>query len=160
MKRQALLITATAVLLAASAGPSSARGSCTQGGVTIHGSVVMVYCGPARATVTYGGKTYVFTQGSCNTAVAGVVGVNIGMNQMTGPLPNKFKGIIMSFPSRNGAHTTGASAGWSLPPKSVVLANPRVVISGGGTRGTFSGTATLAGNGPSLGAATGTFRCS
>jgi hypothetical protein len=45
----------------------SATGACNETSTKVGGFQAFVYCGPATATFTVGGKTYSFKNGTCET---------------------------------------------------------------------------------------------
>jgi hypothetical protein len=68
---------AIAAGLVAGAAAAPTRTACTPGQSTIDGRSAMTFCGPAKATVKVGGKTYAFKGGSC-IKTSTYVNVNIG----------------------------------------------------------------------------------
>jgi hypothetical protein len=92
--------------LAASAGAAPFRLACTSGQSTIDGRTAMTFCGPAKATVNVGGKTYVLSGGSC-IKTNRYVNVNIG-TVVYGAAKQKqsyFSVLVGRFPGANpGTH--------------------------------------------------------
>jgi hypothetical protein len=107
--------------LAASAGAAPARVSCTPGQSTIDGHSAMTFCGPAKATVHVGGKTYAFSGGSC-TKTGKYVNVNIG-TVVLGAAKQKqpyFSVLIGAYP--------GANPGTPAAPKDGTYGGGLVVV--------------------------------
>ena len=146
--------------LAGLAAPSApARSGCTSGYTNLQGQTVNVFCGPAHAKITYGGRTLTFPQGSCSTATAGEVDVNLGTLSFK-PNPQHFSSVSIVVPARNGAASDPAvRVGWTAPPKSLALVSPRAVLTAGGKAGKFSGNVVEPGTTRTDGAAVGTFSC-
>jgi hypothetical protein len=72
---------AAAVALAALAGggtATAAASSCKPGVKNVSGGIEDVFCGPAKATISLGGKTATVTQGNC-VATSTYLTVNIGV---------------------------------------------------------------------------------
>ena len=66
MRATILVVAIASAAIAFTAAPSVA-GGCTPGPTKIGGKDAMVFCGPAKATVKVGGKTYSFSAGTCAT---------------------------------------------------------------------------------------------
>src|SRR5579884_1768762 len=98
-------LAAAVAALAASAGHAATeRAACTPGTRTVGGVQERVFCGPAKATVTVGGKTLRFAGGSCERTPA-YVSVNIGTVVLgpTGrPKPDYFGLDVGAYPGGNG----------------------------------------------------------
>jgi hypothetical protein len=78
-RRVTVLAASAAILgaLAASAPAGARTAGCTPGVRTVDGSMARVFCGPAKATVHVGAKTFSFSSGACERSGGGYV-VNIG----------------------------------------------------------------------------------
>jgi hypothetical protein len=70
-------VVALSIGVAAAAGAPSSTAGCTPGPTTIGGKNAMVFCGPAKASVTVAGKTYKLSGGTC-TRTSKYFYVNIG----------------------------------------------------------------------------------
>jgi uncharacterized membrane protein len=83
------LALAAAAIWAGSSPATPARAGCTEGVTTLKGANVRVFCGPARVTVKYAGKTYHIKSGRCQKAPGGGFGiafvVNVGVQQLPPP---------------------------------------------------------------------------
>jgi hypothetical protein len=115
----AALAAATAVAAGAAAAPT--RVACTPGPSTIGGKSAMTFCGPAKATVKVGGKTYSFQGGSC-TKTSKYVNVNIG-TVLYGAAKQKqpyFAVLIGNYP--------GANPGTRAAPKDGTYGGGLVVV--------------------------------
>jgi hypothetical protein len=137
------LVVTVAALLAVLAGTqASARPSCTPSVRTRGGVTYRTFCGPARAVVHLGGRTYVFTGGSCDK---GAFTINIGTITLPPRRPRyRYFGITV-FTNRDGTFADQAVT-WQLPNgRRNSLFHATVVLAGGRSRGTFSGS-TLVGN--------------
>ena len=128
-----------------------ASAACKPGYAKRQGETVNVFCGPARAVLTFGGKTYRFAQGNC-TRYGGSLNLNIGALEVNAGQRRKFRYISIQ---------AGAAplAQFSLPPKGYILDRPRVTAYGAKTGGTFAGNVLVTGTTRSLGRATGHFSC-
>jgi hypothetical protein len=146
-----ILITAVALLLTATGAAARAVSplaspvsvACTPTVETIHGVSVSVSCGPAKASVTYKGKTYKFSVGRCHK-VGGAYFVNIGKSAALGdtPVAYAFDVGVSSYPKpHDGTYHTTVTLVWQIPGKRFQLKAPyNVTLSGKLTKGTFSGT--------------------
>lgn len=158
MTRAALAVVVIALGLLVVASPAASRsdtsaktpGPCnvaTVGGATVH-----VYCGPAKATVKFGGKTVAFTGGNCGVAKGlGLQGWALGIGKYTvAPAKPKFKyfGVAWVGPSpKAGTYKKGEFVvTFFLPGKSyTIIGSPlgtpamRVTVTKGAKKGTFTG---------------------
>jgi hypothetical protein len=123
------------------------------------------FCGPAEATVHYGAQTLKFSNGDC-TKTAQYVSVNIGtvvLGTTTKPKPDYFGLDIGKLPGsagkpagKDGTYIGGVMAlAHGVKTYLVVPNTLKIMLSGGRTDGTFSGT----GFGASSPKVTGTFSC-
>jgi hypothetical protein len=136
--------------------PSAAR--CTEGMATMKGADVRVFCGPARATVKFAGKTYHIKSGRCQKASGGGFGIafvlNVGLQQLPPPSPSapaKFSYFGVDLEKAKGGTYTNQAIGISIAgkPNLSPLEN-KVVVSKNLKKGTFTGRASLHANGKLL----------
>jgi len=160
-----LLVAAAVVGGRAAAGTAAA--SCTPGVITYGGAQARVFCGPAKATLKYQGKTWKFTQGSCDK-LADYVSVNIGtvvIGTSTKKKPDYFGLTVGKFlgaangakPARHDGTYTGGVVASEHGGKGGPIVNAELVkitLSGNRSRGTFSGPVSLG-----TGKVTGSFTC-
>ena len=150
MRRFLLLAGLAAALVWTTQAP--ARAGCTAGWRTANGIAYLTWCGPARATLHLGGKTYAFSGGRCYRG-AGAFAINLG--SVTRP-PNKRKllyfGITVFAPHDGTFRNQGVA--WQFSNGGRGSLDATIKLAGGRTKGTFAG-ATLAGVKGS-----GTFSCS
>jgi hypothetical protein len=158
--------TALVALVAFAAPQAGARGTCTPGVKTVNGVTMRTFCGPAKATVHYGAKTFTFAQGRCDKT-KDYVAVNIGtvvLGQTSKPKPEYFGLVVGKLPlggggtpaAKDGTYTNGTlvfdHGGKAYLVNGTTL---RITLKGGRTRGTFSGSG-LGAPAPKI---TGTFSC-
>ena len=166
MKRVALAIVASALALLAAASPAAGRrdasaknpGPCSV--TTVGGAMVHVYCGPARATVKFGGKTLTFKGGNCGVANgSGFQGWGLGIGKYTvPPAKPKFKyfGVAYIGSPKAGTYKKGEFVvTFFLPGKTyTIIGSPlgkpsmTVTVTKGAKKGTFSGRLNGAGGPP------------
>ncbi len=155
LMRPGVVLAATAaafvVWVAPSAGTSAA---CDPGQRVVKGTSILVHCGPARATVKVGGKTYKIFGGKCKlTREARLYVVDVGIATIAGSQPTaRYLGI------RSQRLTPGLtrSAGIAVHAgrKAYSVAPSVVKVAKGMRSGTFSGDAL----GP-RGAVSGSWTC-
>lgn len=156
------LAIAPIVVLAATQGASARPASCKAGVIKFGGVQARVFCGPAKATVKTGGKTFKFSQGSCDKTST-YFDVNIGtvvLGTPNKPKPNYFGLVIgktfgTSGPpaGKDGTYKNGvvavvyASKGYAIRAdmNTITLTNGRskgsfkaVTLEGKSVTGTFS----------------------
>lgn len=150
--RPALLVAGLAAALVWTAQASS-RPACTAGVRTAGGVTYRSFCGPAHATLHFGGKTYRFTGGDCERT-GGSFAINLGTITLPPGKPKyRYFGIAV-FTGHDGTFQNQAVS-WQLPTGDHnSLFHAKLVLAGGRTRGTFAGT-TLADRTPG----SGTFHC-
>jgi hypothetical protein len=164
--RTTLLIVVVAAALAAGAGVASARhAGCTPGQFSSGGSSGVVFCGPAKAIVKVGGKTYSLSGGSC-TKTSKYVNVNIGTLVLSGPKEKySYFGLLVgqypgALPGAKAAPKDGTYAGglvslvWKGKSYSADT-NVKITLKKNRTSGTFSGVGHFT---PNL-KVSGTFTC-
>jgi hypothetical protein len=153
--RPGLIALATAAVLAALAlaGPTAARPACTPGTQSSGGVNYRTFCGPAKATLHIGGKTYTFTGGSCDNTSSAFT-INIGTITLPPGKPKyRYFGITV-FTGHDGTFQNQAVS-WQFPNGAHnSLFHAKIVLQGGRKKGTFSGK-TLADQKPG----SGTFSC-
>lgn len=157
-----LALLALLVPLVVAVGPAAARPACTAGVKTANGVTERTFCGPAKATVHYGGKTFVFSGGECEKT-SKYIAVNIGtvvLGTTSKPKPNYFGLDVGQLPGSTGK---AAAKDGSYPAvafaldfggKGYLAAGVTVVLGGNRTHGTLTGSAL-----GSSGKVTGTFSC-
>jgi hypothetical protein len=129
--------------------------------ITVGGATVHVYCGPAKATVKFGGKTLTFKGGRCGIAGGGgIKGWGLGIGKYTvPPAKPKFRyfGVAYIGTVKAGTYKSGEFiVTFYVPGKTyTVVGSPVVKVTKGGKKGTFSGRL----NGPSGPPASGSWRC-
>ena len=131
--RLTLVLLAVAGASLVAAGYASAHAACTPG--SIPGG--RRFCGPAKATLNYGGKKYVFNQGGTCTVSGSTWSLNIGTITLTGSKPKYAYFGITVFSRRPGTHSAAVS--WQLHGKNLSLSNAKVTVSRGLKKGTFVG---------------------
>ncbi len=155
--------------IATAAAAAPMRATCTAGQFTKGGASGVQFCGPAKATVKLGSKTYRFSNGTC-ARTATYFYLNLGTEVLTGP-----KGSYSYFGLDVGAYP-GANAGTRAARKDGTYSGGLVtvrwkgkdsILNGAGdpnvkitleksrTAGTFSGTTFIS---PKV-KVTGTFSC-
>jgi hypothetical protein len=114
----------------------------------------MVFCGPAKATAKFGGKSYAFSGGAC-TKTAKYFNVNIGTLVLSGPKKkySYFAILVGAYPgSLPGAKSAGKDGTYGAGLASVIWKGKSYTLNGAGdksvkvtlkknrTAGSFSGT--------------------
>lgn len=161
-KAVVLLVTACAVIVAVGVAAVPAAAGCTAG-VHPFGSVMArTFCGPAKATVTVGGKTFTIAGGQCERGPA-YVAVNIGtvvLGTTTKKKPDYFGVVVGKAPivggtpaTKDGTYTPQALAAVHAG-RSYALVGAKMTLKGNRTKGTFTGSAFGSG-----GKVTGSFSC-
>jgi hypothetical protein len=141
------LTTALAVLTVGAATADSGASTLACGNTTYKGANARTYCGPASAVVKVGGRTLTYRGGSCmRNAVAIELGIGTVIldTKDPKPLPRSFGisvgrifGLGKAAP-RDGTYKSGMVA-YVDAGKRYAAAGVKAVLSGGRTRGTFSG---------------------
>jgi hypothetical protein len=135
-----LRIALVAALLAALAltAQAPARQSCTPGVRTAGGVTYRTFCGKAKATVDFGGHTYHFTGGSCDST-SDAFTINIGTITLPPGKPKyRYFGITV-FTPKDGMFNNQA-IGWTFPNGARnSLLHATVKLQGGRKHGTFRG---------------------
>ena len=97
-------ICALAASIATAAAAAPTRTACTAGQFTKGGATGVQFCGPAKATVKLGSKTYQFSSGTC-AKTSTYFYLNLGTEVLSGP-----KGTYSYFGLDVGAYP-GANSG-------------------------------------------------
>ncbi len=147
------LVVAAALAALTAGTQASARESCTAGVRTSGSATYRTFCGNAKATLHFGGKTYLFVGGSCDSTASAFT-INIGTITLPPGKPKyRYFGITV-FTAHDGTFTNQA-IGWQFPNGAHnSLFHATIKLAGGRKHGTFSGT-TLADRKPG----SGTFSC-
>lgn len=157
-----LSVAVCAAALAAAVGAGPAAAACTAGVHPYGGVQARTFCGPAKATLKLGGKTYTFAGGQCERGPAYLT-VNIGtvvLGTTSKPKPEYFGMTVGKAPIVGG--TPAKKDGTYVPQAltanhanvSYVILQAKVTLAGSRTKGTFTG-APLG----KSGTATGSFSC-
>ena len=152
MKRRLFLTVAAAlvafggILTAGSEGAPSSTPGCKN--ITVDGATVVVYCGPAKATITMAGKTYRFSGGQCGQSV-GFWTLLVGRQTLPPAKPKfpSFQATAKLAKTKAGTYSKGEyTLSFQLPGKDVVVSagNPylqtgSVTVAAGAKKGTFAG---------------------
>lgn len=147
-----LLSLAAAAVWAGSSAATPSRAGCTEGMATMKGVDVRVFCGPARATVKFAGKTYHVRNGRCQKTPGGggfgiAFTVNLGMQQLPPPpasAPAKFSYFGVGLEKAKGGTYKNQVVGISVAgrPNLSPLEN-KVVVGKNLEKGSFTGFASL-----------------
>jgi hypothetical protein len=162
-------ICALVAAMASAAAAAPTRTACTAGQFTKGSASGVQFCGPAKATLKLGSKTYRFSSGTC-TKTSKYFYLNLGTEVLTGP-----RGTTSYFGLIAGAYP-GANPGTKAAPKDGTYSgglvtvrwkgkdailngagdpNVKITLKKGRTAGTFSGTTFIA---PKV-KVTGSFSC-
>ena len=148
MQLQGLATVLASVAAAAAAGPASAHrtATCPHPG-TVNGISVLIYCGPAKASVLFGGTHLALKNGQC-TKSSENFGFTFG-DVVAGPTSKKPPDSFLliagggSKPaSHDGAYTSTVMV--SRSGKSYIGDTVKLKLTGNRSAGTFSGTVTWA----------------
>lgn len=141
------------------------RTTCTPKHTTVAGHPAIVECGPAKATVHYGGKTFTFSAGTCKRTSAPFPAVAFTLyvgTKVTGAgSPHLF--FAFGDIKRDGTYTTAnLEVGFQEKGVAYDLHDGKTIVTGHLRRGAFSGGTVLFGKGK-LGVKgkpiSGTFTC-
>lgn len=115
---------------------------------------IIVFCGSAKATVKFNGKTYHFTNGACYKAV-GSLNVGIGKYTTTITHPPYFTSLYLVVPAtQDGTYRLGVLTVQFKGKSYETTASTKVIVKNKRSRGSFAGKFTK--GGPTF---TGTFTC-
>jgi len=148
MRRVALLwlVVFGASLAAGTGRAGEAATECTPKTKTVGGHRATVFCGPAKAVVHMGGKTYSFSSGDC-TKQPGAFTVNIGTKTAKPTAGYSYLGLIVQG-NKSGtymgdkvliAFNVGRLHASLLTPDGSARAATKVVLASRLLSGTFSG---------------------
>jgi hypothetical protein len=145
---RASAVSALVLVVALAAGSSgharSVRSTCTPRSTTVGGKPAKILCGPAKATVQYGGKTYRFAGGTCSKI--GFWNLYIGTKVTGGASPHLF--FAFGEVKRDGTYPLSKfEVGFQEKGVAYDLHNGSVTLSGNLTKGTFKGGSIVFGNG-------------
>src|SRR5512143_2216531 len=86
---------------------SSAAAACDPGSKKVNGVQVVVFCGPAKATLKFGGKTLAFQNGACVRTKSGTWAINVGTATPPPPKPkSKYFGVTIGKVGKLGGTNT------------------------------------------------------
>jgi hypothetical protein len=139
---------------------ASAKPTCHPGVHKVGSAEARTFCGPAEATVNLPGGKVKLQGGSC-TRTSGYLTVNIGTTVLstTASHPPNYFGITVGKPAgsqpagHDGTYVDDAAIAFVIKHKRYAVIQPTVVLKGGRTLGSFSGT--LLTGGP----VSGSFHC-
>jgi hypothetical protein len=133
----ALLASAAAAATLAAATP--ARTACTPGISKIGGFTAHTFCGSAKASIKFGGKTFTFSGGECAIS-NGFWTVNIGTIELGQPHTTKsYFGIALLKPSHADGTYKGVSFGFNVPGTSYLVRGATLTLRNGGKAASFAG---------------------
>jgi hypothetical protein len=140
--------------------PASAAAKCHAGVHKVGSAEARTFCGKAQSTVSLPGRKVTLRGGSCKRT-SNYFTINIGTVVLspTAPDPPNYFGLTVGKPvgsqaaGKDGSYTDDAAISFVIKHKRYAVMNPTVVLKGGRTRGSFSGT--LLSGGP----VSGTFHC-
>lgn len=147
-------------LLALLALPASAVASCHPGVHRVGSAEARTFCGKAQSTVSLPGRK-VTLRGGSSKRTSNYFTINIGTVVLspTAPDPPNYFGLTVGKPvgsrpaGKDGTYVDDAAISFVIKHRRYAVMNPTVVLKGGRTRGSFSGT--LLSGGP----VSGTFHC-
>lgn len=141
-RRLVLLVSLIAVTAAGAAGTLGAAAPC--GVQQVGGATVRTWCGPAKATVTWGGRTVKLEGGQCSlTTASGLALFAVNAGRYTVP---RAKPRFTSFSAAGSDLKPGTYEYWLInfqtPGKQWTLrpSTTRVTITARARKGTFTGT--------------------
>jgi hypothetical protein len=154
MARVPILIAAAACLLVGLPAGGQARPlqptrtTCTPKRTTVNGHPAIVQCGPAKATVHYGGKTFTFSGGTCKRTNAPFPAVAftlyIGTQVIGGASPHLF--FAAGDIKRDGTYTPeNIALGFHEKGLAYSLHDGKTIVTAHLRKGTFSGRTIIAG---------------
>jgi hypothetical protein len=147
-------VIATALIAAGvSSGGSTLGGAsakCDDGTVTINGRVWIQYCGPAKATARFSGKTVRFANGHCITR-NNVKFLFLGKRPFRGLSPKTKYWSVTTTVGPDGATRKNVVVDWWLGPKHYVVGNLKMTFKNGRKQGTYTGRLLSGGKGPTSG---------
>jgi hypothetical protein len=153
MTRFALSVAAALLLALAAVGggtASRARGLAPCGQAKIGSATVITYCGPAKVTFRFRGRTYRISGGSCSvssgfwTLLTGRQTLPRATSKFT-----SFRGVFVGRPKARAYTKTEFTLSFQIPGADWVLAlglPHKVTVTAGGKKGTFAGAFYTGGN--------------
>ena len=148
----ASVVAAAAFAFSVTAAGAPARAACMPGAKTIAGKTVVFFCGPAKATVRFGGKTLTYSSGLCEKQ-AGMFTVNIGAT-IPGALRQKYPYFGMTVEGTHAGSYTRQNVVFVYQGTVYSVGQHTIVLKPGLHAGTFTGKSF-----PGLRAVTGSFTC-
>jgi hypothetical protein len=134
----AVVLGLLAVALAPAAGRSDAtRQACTPGATRIAGQTVVVFCGPAKATVHFGARTIVYQGGSCEQE-SGMFTVNIGKT-IPGKLKSPYPYFGLTVEGTHRGAYTNQNLAFAYRGRIYAIGQHTIVLKPGLHAGTFTG---------------------
>ncbi len=143
----ALWVAAAALVFAApaarSAGGAASDAFASCGPATVGGATVVTYCGPAKATFAFRGKTYRVFGGKCSFS-GGVWTLLVGRQTLPPAKPKytSFQALYLGKAPKAGTYTKlGFSLSFEIPGWrwSIAPGLPhKIVVTAGGKKGTFT----------------------
>lgn len=158
MPRRVAFAVVALVGLAAVDASSTSSAACKPGQSKVGNTIVTSYCGPAKATLTYLGRTVTYKGGSC-TKVSGFF-LHIGRKVAIGPPNPKLRYFAVAlYGAKDGTHKQ-FNVTWVGPPAAGAVSRGTLRLQGGLSRGSFSGQVAIPGDsGKTRGVVSGTFSC-
>lgn len=129
---------------------STAEAACTPKRTTVNGHPATVECGPAKATVHYGGKTFTFSAGTCKRTNAPFPAVAfslyIGTKVTVGASPHLF--FAFGDIRRDGTYTpANLNVGFQEKGVAYSLRDGKTTVSAHLRKGAFRGNTVVFGKG-------------
>lgn len=121
------------------AAASPAAAPCKPGPRKVNGVKVVVFCGPAKASLRYATTRLNFQSGACARAKSGAWAINIGTATVA-PAKPKFKYFGITIGKLRGDRTyKNVSVGFQWRGTYYGLTGASVTLKGKASRGTFTG---------------------
>ncbi len=133
-----LLLVAAVVAALVFAGASSSRLACTPGVRSAGGASYRTFCGPAHATLKAGGKLIVFKGGDCVTSSTYFT-INIGTITLGICAKPRYTYFGITIFGKTDGTYTNSGVTWQFPGKGESIVHATITLSGGRSKGTFSG---------------------
>jgi hypothetical protein len=147
-------VAAAALILgmAVTAESAPARAGCTAGPKTTGGKTVVFFCGPAKATVRFAGKTIIYRSGECMKG-GGMFTVNIGATS-PGALKQKYPYFGLTVEGSHPGTYTRQNLVFAYRGRVYAIGQHTIVLEPGLRSGTFTGKSF-----PGSRRVSGSFRC-
>ena len=123
--------------LAETAASAPGRAACTPGPRTIGGKMVVFFCGPAKATVRFAGKTIRYRNGEC-TKSGGMFTVNIGAT-VPGAQKQKYPYFGLTVEGTRSGTYARQNLGFAYAGRVYAIGQHTIVLGPGLRSGTFTG---------------------